>query len=218
MVSRRPIATRRRASRASPLEPVEESTMTIRTAVTRLAFGVCAAAAVAAITTAPVSTQQPPFSATITMTGDAEVCVGEVGNVFVDWSTNRDVTRSQWSVGASIEPEQAVSGSSGSDSRTFSSTETGLFQIEFALRHHMQSDRVASESFAVTVSACADEDCDAAPAVANAYLDELAYEGGRGWINSSVAAAMSAGQFGDDKCDLSYADLVRAFVDGLLGQ
>jgi hypothetical protein len=191
--------------------------MTIRTAVTRLAAGVCAAMAIAAITTAPVSTQPPPFSATITMTGDAEVCVGEVGEVFVDWYTNRDVTRSRWSVGASTEPEQAVSGSGGNDSRTFSSTETGQFQIGFALRHHVQSDRVASESFAVTVSACAD-DCDAAPAVANAYLDELAYGGGRGWINSSVAAAMNAGQFGDDKCDLYYADLVRAFVDGLLGQ
>jgi hypothetical protein len=190
--------------------------MTIRTAATRLAAGVCAAVAIAAITTAPVSTQQEPFSATITMTGDAEVCVGEEGEVFVDWYTNRDVTRSQWSVGASTELEQAVSGSGGSDSRTFSSTETGLFQIGFALRHHMQSDRVASDSFAVTVSACAD-DCDAAPAVANAYLDELVYEGGRGWINSSVAAAMHAGDFGDDKCDLSYVEAVHEFVDGLLG-
>jgi hypothetical protein len=216
MVSRHPIRDPPARVARTFIDRLRRSTMMIRPAVIRTAAGLCAAAVLTLVTTAPVSTQQPPFEATITLTGDAEVCVGEVGAVYVDWSTNRDVTRSQWSVGADVEPEGEVSGSSGSDSRTFSSTEEGQFTIRFALRHHTQSDRGASEEFQVTVVACLTDDCPAAPAVANDYLDGIGYSDGRGWIINQVAAAMNAGLFGDDTCDPSYAELVHAFVEGLL--
>lgn len=182
--------------------------------VVRMALAACGVAVIALVGTVPVSTQGgSEYTYDIVFSGDDKVCVGNVGTVNVQWITSRDVTRSRWSADGVDEPEAAFEGAtSGSDSRTFSSESEGTFLIGFALWHHTQG-RQASNSILVTVEECLDAGCPAAPAIANEYLDELGHTGNRGYIISDVAAAMTAGQFGADSCDPSYAEAVRAFVD-----
>ena len=58
-------------------------------------------------------------------------------------------------------------------------------------------------------------ECDAAPAVANAYLDSIHFKGGRGDINSAVAQRMTEGARFDgiDPCKVdAYRAAVVAFV------
>jgi hypothetical protein len=75
-------------------------------------------------------------------------------------------------------------------------------------------------ALSVTVTDCSvNQECDAAPAVANAYLDSIHFRGGRGDINSAVGQHMTQGARFDgiEPCDVeAYRAAVIAFVDGLL--
>jgi hypothetical protein len=76
----------------------------------------------------------------------------------------------------------------------------------------------------VTVTGCPAQECKAAPAVANEYLDSIGFTGGgpggikRGDIISAVADNMTQGARFDaiDKCSAASRAAVIAFVDALL--
>lgn len=183
---------------------------------TLMALAICLALAGAALG------GPPAFEATIDITGDLVIAPGETTTLTAAWSTNRDVTRYEWTV--TDEADNIVVGtaaisfdgaSAGSFPFSFTSLVAGQYVVSFSIWHHNQSDRDASASVTVTV---VDEECPAAPAIANAYLDSLAFTEGRGDIIRAVTEEMSPGNMfhGYSKCDPQYADEVIAFVDWLL--
>ena len=107
-------------------------------------------------TAIPVFAQQPPFSATITITGGTEITLGESAALAANWATNRDVTRYEWAVdGTSQGVSEIVGASSGSSTFTFLPTSTGTFTISFRVWHHQQDirdGRDASNSVTITVT------------------------------------------------------------------
>lgn len=102
---------------------------------------------------APALAVQPQFTATITITGNPEIKVGETTTLTAVWITNRDVTRYEWSVDSTgqgiVQIEGAIEGSATFD---FSSETPGTFTISFRIWHHQQTDRDATESVEVVVN------------------------------------------------------------------
>ena len=101
----------------------------------------------------PVLAAPPPFSATINITGDLEISVGETTTLTADWTTNeQNVTRYEWSVDAAGQGEEAIDASSGSSTFDFSTGTAGSYEITFRIWHHTQTDRDAFESVTVEVN------------------------------------------------------------------
>jgi hypothetical protein len=124
------------------------------------------------------------------------------------------VTHSQWLLDErNVATQGPGMGTSGSDSRTFVFDEPGDVDVSFRVWHQTQSAREASETFTIEVSAC-DDDCPAAPTLANAYLNYIGYSGERGALISAVATAIVAGEFGTD----NLWPLVRGGRDGVRGR
>ena len=173
--------------------------------------------------TTPATGAQPPFSATINVTPnlDVQVCLGETLTLTANYTTNRDVTRREWyvnGVGQGVETIPAGQNSAGSDTFDFIPPGTGVYVIAFRIWHHNanQADRDAREEVTVTVTDCSDNDCPAAPAIANAYLrdvkglrpnDPLHRE-----IIEEIAHVMHS-EFGYDPCAPGYAQDVESYID-----
>jgi hypothetical protein len=104
-------------------------------------------------TAIPAFAQPPPFSATITITGDTELTLGESTTLTANWETNRDVTREEWAIDGTSQGIVIIPGaSSGSSTFTFLPTTTGTFTISYRIWHHVQTDRDASNSVTITVT------------------------------------------------------------------
>ena len=108
----------------------------------------------------PAYAVPPPFEATITITGDLDIETGETTTLTSEWTTNKDVTRCEWSVDGVGEGEVSISGSSGSEQFAFTPASAGDYEITFRIWHHTQTDRDASESVTVTVTDPAPPDPD----------------------------------------------------------
>src|SRR4030095_4405960 len=122
---------------------------------------------------APVAAQgPPPFTASMSITADPDfvLCVGETINLAALWTTNRDVTREEWKIDGISQGVTSISGASaGSSGFDFTGYHVGTFSIAYHIWHHVQP-RTATETVTVTVNQCDDNDCPAAPAIANEYL------------------------------------------------
>lgn len=158
----------------------------------------------------------PPFSASIGITADPDLvlCVGETIDLTAFWTTNRDVTREEWKIDGISQAVISMPGATGgSSSFNFTGDSMGTFSIAYHIWHHVQP-RTATEVVTVTVNQC-DNDCPAAPAIANQYLrdkgirpsDPLHRE-----IIEEIAHVMHD-EFGFDPCRQGYADDVEAYID-----
>ena len=89
----------------------------------------------------PITGQQPPFTATITVDQDLQLCLGDTVNLAASYVTNKDVTRRQWYVDGVaqglVEAIPDTEKQSGSDSFAFTPTGTGVFTISFRIWHHI---------------------------------------------------------------------------------
>ena len=174
----------------------------------------------------PIAAVPGGFSGTITMDPGptVQLCLGDSVTFTADYSTNKDVTRMEWSVdgfgqGVQTIPDGALR-QHGSDSFEFTPDSPGTYTISFRIWHHAQSSRDIQEDVNVTVTSCTfvdgNQECPAAPAVAGAYLrnvmgmhpsDPLYSE-----IIEEVAHVMHV-EFGFDPCAPGYADDVKDFID-----
>ncbi len=94
------------------------------------------------------------FRATITITGGTAICTGESTTLTAAWSTNKDVTRCEWSVDGDGQGVVSLNGAtSGTSDFTFNGT-AGDHEITFRIWHHVQSanGRDASASVTITVT------------------------------------------------------------------
>ncbi len=104
----------------------------------------------------PTLAQQPPFSATINITGTTTIEVGQTTTLTATYTTNRDVTRFEWridDISQGVTNIPSGQGSAGSQTFDFSSNTAGTYVVSFRIWHHnpMQADRVASQSITITV-------------------------------------------------------------------
>jgi hypothetical protein len=150
-----------------------------------------------------------------------------------------NISNANWTSGVSgqtvrvgaVGGNHKLDGSAGWSSVTFdinvTSTQCGTYPFTTAKASHAPySDpfdpnwSYTGGALSVTVTNCVvNQDCKAAPAVANEYLDSIKFDGGRGEINREVAQHMTQGaQFdGIEPCNVAaYRAAVIAFVDGLL--
>jgi hypothetical protein len=107
---------------------------------------------------APAMAGQPAFSADITITdpGD-EVCIGQTVTLTADWTTNRDVTLYEWSVGGVSQGVGKIEDLPSPPSSTFEFTASALDnEVCFRIWHHTHSDRDATECVPITVVECAE--------------------------------------------------------------
>lgn len=120
----------------------------------RLSFFAVILAVMMLLSTAGAVTADPPaFTFTIAFTGDTEIETGQSTLLTADWTTNRDVTRYEWSVNGVGQGEVAITGAqSGSQQFNFTDAPAGVYVISFSLWHHTQSGRDASASITVTVT------------------------------------------------------------------
>ena len=180
-----------------------------------------------------IVTSQPDFDATIDITGELEVQVGVSTILRATWSTNnQDVNREEWSVldkdQADVEMEGTgtvhIEGASEGES-TFvfnaAELEPGNYQVCFRIWHHQQTQRDATERVTITVIVADDEEeCPAAPAIANAYLNSLGITGLiRGEVIKAVTKEMTPGNDfqGQPKCNNggpnpAYKEAVETFL------
>jgi len=102
----------------------------------------------------PASAVQPPFSATIIITGDTTIYLGDTTTLTANWSTNaQDVTRYEWQVDGATQGVVSITGASaGSSTFDFTPTAVGDYEITFRIWHHVQTQRDASESVIVEVT------------------------------------------------------------------
>jgi len=140
-------------------------------------FLILAVALVMAVS-APALAAPPPFTATIEITPDpATVCVGETVTLTAEWTTNRDVTRYEWSVDGVDQGENEIiideEKQNGTRTLDFDATglEPGEYEVCFRIWHHQQTDRDATECVNVTVEECGCE-CEATDS-AFAYDESL---------------------------------------------
>ena len=179
-----------------------------------LATVIIAALAFAAV---PALAQPPPFSATITLTGDTEIMLGESTTLTAEWATNRDVTRYEWAINAAGQGEQEISGASlGSQTFIFNPTEVGTYTISFRIWHHnpQQSDRVASNSITVTVTDAAEVEYEYetafayCPSTAQSFIDNDFSRWG--WTNGPLAEGSYTFDLyaGAAQCDLTKGIIV----------
>jgi ABC-type glycerol-3-phosphate transport system substrate-binding protein len=178
-----------------------------------------------AVALASAASGQPAFTASINISGTTTISVGQSTTLTATWTTNKDVTRSEWSIGTTGQGQVSFAGAtSGTSTFTFTPTAPGTYCICFEIWHHADprgsghgvTNRWAKECVTITVTEAAE--CPAAPAIANAYLDSIGFTGGRGWIISAVTEEMGPGNdfHGYSKCDAEYAPEVIDFVDYLL--
>ncbi len=101
----------------------------------------------------PAVAGQPPFSATIIITGDTTIYLGDTTTLTANWSTNaQDVTRYEWQVDGASQGVVSITGASvGSSTFDFTPTAVGDYEITFRIWHHQQTQRDASESVTVHV-------------------------------------------------------------------
>ena len=86
------------------------------------------AVALATAMTGTASAAQPPFSATIDITGDLAITVGQTTTLTATWTTNRDVNRCQWYVDSVGQGEIPIAGaSSGSSTFDFTPAAAGSY-------------------------------------------------------------------------------------------
>jgi hypothetical protein len=79
------------------------------------------------------------FAATITITGDTEIQVGESTTLTATWMTNKDVTRYEWSVDGVGQGVVTMTGAqSGAPTFPFDGTAPGNYVISFRIWHHVQ--------------------------------------------------------------------------------
>jgi hypothetical protein len=175
---------------------------------------------------------QPPFSATIDLAaGDTELVVGESTTITAAFHTNRAVTRESWAVdGIVVQGPNATTSGTGADAAAdssflFNATTPGFHEVCYRIWHHTQlitDGRDAHNCVTIHVTAPPPtEDCPAAPAVANHYLNELDIKGqDRDQYSQQVAQEMAKNDppnfHGYAPCDAGYVPEVRAFVDTLL--
>ena len=190
---------------------------TIRTFILGLPGVAVITTALTLFSVAPLVAQgPPPFSASIAITANPDfvLCVGETINLTALWTTNRDITREEWKIDGLSQGVISLPGATGgSSSYSFTGNSGGTFSIAYHIWHHVQP-RTATEVVTVTVNQC-DNDCPAAPAIANQYLrdkgirpnDPLHRE-----IIEEIAHVMHD-QFGFDPCRPGYGDEVEAYID-----
>lgn len=175
----------------------------------------------------------PEFSADIEITsatGEFEVEEGQTLLLTATWSTNeQDVTDESWSVDGSVKQTDGIpegEREAGVSTFVFDATELepGDYQVCFHIWHHTQTHRDATECVTITVLPV-DEECPAAPAIANAYLDSIGFTDGRGDIITAVTDQMGlrASFQGIEKCidgepNPAYQEAVIDFVDAYLAE
>ncbi|HZI50967.1 MAG TPA: hypothetical protein VFE29_04035 [Terriglobia bacterium] len=189
----------------------------IRTLILGLPAVAAIALALTLFSVAPVVAQgPPPFSANIVITANPDfvLCVGETISLTALWTANRDVTREEWKIDGTSQGATSIPGAtSGQSSFNFTGSTAGTFSIAYHIWHHVQP-RTDTEVVTVTVNPC-DNDCPAAPAIANQYLrdkgirpnDPLHRE-----VIEEIAHIMHD-EFGFDPCRPGYADDVEAYID-----
>jgi hypothetical protein len=136
---------------------------------------------------APAMADQPAFSADIAITADpgTEVCVGETVSLTADWTTNRDVTRDEWSVDGVSQGVVAIDGASaGSSTFDFTGAASGSYDVCFRIWHHQQSDRDATECVTIEVVECAE--CE--------WVGETAWAAGTRYVEQGNWATYTAYQ------------------------
>jgi len=190
----------------------------IRTFILALPVVAVMATALTLFSVTPVVAQGgPPFTASIAITGnpDLELCVGETVDLSALWTTSRDVTREEWLIGGASQGAVSIPGASaGGSNFSFTGNSVGTFLIGYHIWHHIQG-RNATQVATVTVSQCGDNDCPAAPAIANQYLKEQgipANDPRHRAIVEEIAHVMHA-EFGFDPCVAGYADDVKSYID-----
>jgi len=97
---------------------------------------------------------QPPFGGSVVITPDNPIInVGESVDLTVDWTVNREVTRTERQVEGTSQGVNAIDGAdSGTSSPlTFSGYGPGDYEVCFRIWHHQQSDRDLKECETVTV-------------------------------------------------------------------
>ena len=166
---------------------------------------------------APAVAIPPPFTASIAITANADLamCVGETINLEALWTTNKDVTREEWKIDGISQGVTSIPGaSSGSSDFDFTGNSVGTFLIAYHIWHHVQ-DRTATEMVTVTVNQCDNDNCPAAPAIANEYLQDKGIRPNTALhreIIEEIAHVMHD-EFGFDPCRPGYADDVEAYID-----
>ncbi|MGE5296465.1 MAG: hypothetical protein ACM3VT_16720 [Solirubrobacterales bacterium] len=128
------------------------------------------------------SATQPAFTVDIDITGDLDILVGETTTLTATWTTNnKDVTRYEWSVDGVGQGVQSFDGtSSGTFTFDFTPAAAGSYTITFRIWHHQQTDRDASESVVVVVTAPSFDFAGWRPPVTNDP------PGGQGWNSGSI--------------------------------
>ena len=190
---------------------------TIRTFILGLPGIAVITTALALFSVAPVVAQgPPPFSASIGITANPDfvLCVGETINLTALWTTNRDITREEWKIDGVSQGAISIPGATGgSSSYSFTGNSAGTFSIAYHIWHHVQP-RTAMEVVTVTVNQC-DNDCPAAPAIANEYLRDKGIRTNdpvHREVIEEITHVMHD-QFGFDPCRPGYADEVEAYID-----
>lgn len=167
-----------------------------------------------------VTGQPPDFTGSVTLDQDLQLCLGDTTTLTANYTASRDVTKKQWYINGV--PQGLVENipdgqkQAGSDTFEFTPTGTGVFTISFRVWHHQQSDRTAQEEVVVTVVDCTEQDCPAAPAIANAYLKNVKGLRPNDPLHSEIIqeiAHVMHEEFGNDPCAPGYADDVEAYID-----
>ena len=95
------------------------------------------------------------FEGTVTITGDLDITVGETTTLTATWSTNKDITRGEWTVAGVPQGEMTIDDPyklSGSTTIDFYGAAVGDYIISFHIWHHTQG-RDVTESVTVHVTA-----------------------------------------------------------------
>jgi hypothetical protein len=172
----------------------------------------------------PIAAVPGGFSGNITIDPgpNVELCLGDSVTFTADYSTNKDVTRMEWSVDGVGQGVKTIPDGSlrqlGSDSFEFTPDSEGTYTISFRIWHHAQSTRDIQEDVTVSVTSCAlvPLQCPAAPAVAGAYLRNVKGMHPNDPLYSEIIeeiAHVMHDEFGYDPCRPGYADDVEYFID-----
>jgi hypothetical protein len=121
----------------------------MKTCKTLIAVAICLA--VAGVASAA------DFSATIEITGNVSIVLGDTTTLTATWSTNKSITRYEWLVDGVSQGVVNIDASSGTSTFDFTPTAVGDYEIGFHIWHHVHYADVpnpwdAWDSITVTVT------------------------------------------------------------------
>jgi hypothetical protein len=122
----------------------------------------------------PAAVAQPTFEASITITGNLDIKVGETTTLTATWTADKDVTRYQWYIDSVGQGENVIPEGSerrdGSRTLVFGPVDVGEYQISFRIWHHShESEWDKTECVTVIVT---DDPCEYEYETAFAYGGE----------------------------------------------